>query len=215
MSAIPQATTLDKLMMIPKTGQVLLAAFLRLLTAPLTGGPKASTTFKDFVFAALRANFNTINAAQEQWVNTTTASNYLDFAKKTHFEPVSDTLASGLKCYWFGPKKAEKVVLYFHGGGYVLGASPGHLKWLFDLQRDLSSAAGKKGGSSVSVVMPAYTLAPEGQYPLQMQQGVESLKWLLTDLGKKPSDVRPLPSQPARPPAHLASLHGAWWMLGN
>jgi acetyl esterase/lipase len=67
-------------------------------------------------------------------------------------------------------------------GGYSLSSSPAHWEWLNDLQKELSKSI------SFSVVVPAYTLAPEGQYPLQLKQAVETLERLLKQ-GKKPGDV--------------------------
>ena len=70
----------------------------------------------------------------------------------------------------------------FLTGGYSLSCSPGHWIWLSDLQKELSKS------SSFSVVVPVYTLAPKGQYPLQLKQAAETLAWLLKQ-GKKPGDV--------------------------
>lgn len=69
-------------------------------------------------------------------------------------------------------------------GGYVLAASAGHVKWLFDLQEELSKT------TSIAVVLVSYTLAPQGQYPLQLQQAAESLEWLVETKKKKAADVR-------------------------
>ena len=179
-----EVTVMDKLTLIPNTGWTLSSAVYRLVTAPLTGGPKASTVFKDTIFAALRTHLSNITPGQEKWLNTTTKAAYLDLAKQANIQPETDVLPSGIEAYWLGPKTAKKIILYYHGGGYVLGATAGHLNWLHDLQRDLSKE------HSVSIVLPSYTLAPDGQYPVQMQQGVECLHWLLKDLKKSPSDVR-------------------------
>ncbi|KAK5124601.1 hypothetical protein LTR85_001314 [Meristemomyces frigidus] len=180
---IPELAFMGKLMLIPHTGRVLFSVISRLLTAPFTSGAKANTFLKDLIFAALRANLSYVTASQEQWLNGTTESIYLDFAKEAQFQPDTDVLPSGLKAHWLGTKSAEKVILYFHGGGYVLAAMPGHFQWLFDLQNDLSK------DHAVSTVVPSYTLAPHAHYPEQMKQGVQSLNWLLNDLKKKPSDI--------------------------
>lgn len=42
---------------------------------------------------------------------------------------------------------------------------------------------------SVAVIMLSYTLTPEARYPRQLQQGVELLRYLTTNLGKDPSDI--------------------------
>ena len=186
MASSPEVTLTDKLMIVPIGARAIASALIRLITRPISGGAKANTYFKDVVFAALRTNLSLISVGTEQWINPSTESTYLDFAKKQGFQPDTDVLDSGLKVHWLGPKTAEKVLLFFHGGGYVLSCSPGHFAWLFDLQNELSKS------HSISVVVPAYTLAPHGQYPTQLKQAAESLQWLLETQKKKPSDVSTL-----------------------
>jgi hypothetical protein len=41
----------------------------------------------------------------------------------------------------------------------------------------------------VAVAVVGYTCAPEGQYPVQLREGVESLVWLLSAGAKKPENV--------------------------
>ncbi|KAK3686902.1 hypothetical protein LTR37_019344 [Vermiconidia calcicola] len=183
MASPPQVTLMDKLMFVPVAARAITSALIRLATRPFIGGAKANTYFKDVVFAALRTNLSLVSVGTEQWMNPQTESNYLDFTKKQGFQPDTDVLGSGLKVYWLGPKSAEKILLYFHGGGYVLSCSPGHFQWLFDLQNELAK------GHSISVAVVGYTLAPHGQYPVQLQQAAESLTWLLESQEKRPSDI--------------------------
>ena len=185
----PEANDLslvEKLAIGPNIIRVLLAAFTRALTGPLLGGPRASTYFKDVVYAAVRKHLALCTIRQEAWLSGTTEAQYLDWAKKQKFQPDTDVLGSHTKIHWLGPKAAEKVVIYFHGGGYVLPCTAGHFQWLFDLQNDLAK------DHSISVVVVSYTLAPGGQYPLQVKQAAEALSHVL-DQGKKPEDVCPYP----------------------
>ncbi len=175
---------MDKLSLIPVAASSIASALIRLLTTPFVGGAKANTFFKDVVYAALRTNLSNISPGAEQWMNSTTEAEYLGLAKKQNFQPDTDVLGSGLKVHWIGKKTARKVLLYFHGGGYVLAASAGHMQWLFELSQELSKT------QDLSVVVVSYTLAPHGQYPTQLKQAAESLEWLLETQQKKPSDVR-------------------------
>ncbi|CAK3888142.1 Steryl acetyl hydrolase 1 [Lecanosticta acicola] len=178
-----QATLLDKLLFIPLIAKVLFAVAYRFVTYGFVA-TKANKPLKDLVFAALRQNLATVSVAQEQWsIQANTEANYLDLAAKHKFQPETTVLNSGLKLHWLGPKNSEKVILYFHGGGYALPCSPGHVQWLFDLQKELS----KK--TSVSVILVHYTLTPHLQYPGQLSQAVETLNWVLGKHGKKPSQV--------------------------
>lgn len=181
---IRTGTTLtDKLLLIPHVARVIVAVFYRLLAIPF-GKSKPSTLFKDIVFTALRANLANINVAQEQLIIAgTTESAYLDLAGKEKFQPETTVLSSGLRLHWLGPKTSQKVMVYFHGGGFALPCSIGHVKWLLDLQKELS----KK--SSVSVILVSYSLTPKSQYPEQLQQAAETLYWLVEKQGKSPGDI--------------------------
>lgn len=183
MSQVPQPGLADKLMLLPVLSRTVLAAVYRAITGPLLGGPRANTYFKDVVFAALRTNLAAISAETEQWMNPPTEAGYLQLAKDKGFQPETTVLDGGLKLHWIGPKTAKKVLLYFHGGGYVLSCSAGHYNWLFGLQQALAKEA------SVSVVLVGYTLAPHGQYPKQLQEAAQSLQWLMEEQRYQPRDV--------------------------
>lgn len=183
MASTPQITLVDKLMVIPNLSRSMLSAITRLVTRPVSSSPKANTLLKDVLFAGLRTNLSITSPATEQWLNRPTESNYLDFARKQAFQPDTDVLSNGLKLFWLGTKSAENIILYCHGGGYSLSCSPGHFAWLFDLQNELAK------NHSISAVMIGYTLAPHGQYPVQLQQAAESLDFLMQKLEKKPSNV--------------------------
>jgi hypothetical protein len=116
MASEPQITLLDKLMIVPVGARTITSALLRLVTSPLSSGPKGKTYFKDVVYAALRAMLSNIDVATEQWLNSPTDSTYLDFTKKAKIEADIETLDSGMKLCWLGPKSAQKVFLYMHGG---------------------------------------------------------------------------------------------------
>lgn len=167
--------------------KVLTAVCFRIATWPLvaaTGGIKANLVLKDIAFSGLRTHMQGLNTAQEiLLLPPNTEATYLEFAKKQGFQPDTDVLESGTKVHWLGSKTADKVLVFFHGGGYALPASEFHLKWYFNLSKDLS----KK--TKLSVIMPSYTLSPQGQYPLQLQQAAETLDFLINKKGKKPSDI--------------------------
>jgi hypothetical protein len=116
MSSQVQVTTLDKLLLVPVGLSAVGAALYRLVTRPFVGGAKSPTYFKDVAFAAVRANLSNISVGTEQWMNGTTEAEYLKLAKSKGFQPDTSVLGSGLKVHWIGPKTAEKILLFFHGG---------------------------------------------------------------------------------------------------
>ncbi len=64
---------------------------------------------------------------------------------------------------------ASTVVLYLHGGGYVMGSLATHRK----LAGDVSRAAGAR------VLLLDYRLAPEAPYPAAVDDAVAAYRWLL------------------------------------
>jgi acetyl esterase/lipase len=180
MAPVPQATPVERLALIPKLAISLAAALKHFLIYPVAGDSDTGL-FRFVVYAALRRLLGTISVAQEQSTIKPTTVVFKTVAKELQFTPVIERTAKGLEVCVFGSKSASKTVLFFHGGGYVLGASPGHIKWAHGLQQLL--------GNDVNVLLPAYTTAPRGQYPQQLTEAAETLSWLLNDLGRSPGDV--------------------------
>ena len=64
---------------------------------------------------------------------------------------------------------ATQVVLYLHGGGFVMGSPATHRK----LAGDISRASGSR------VLLLDYRLAPEHPNPAATDDGVQAYRWLL------------------------------------
>jgi acetyl esterase/lipase len=133
------------------------------------------------MFALTRTQLGNLDIASERYMGGTTTSTYLKYAKDNNFTPESITLPSGVQAHWFGSSSAKKLIVYFHGGGYVAACGPGHMLWLNDLQKSL--------GPDVSALLLAYDLAPEHIYPVQLGQAVELLRYLVDTEGRSPSDL--------------------------
>jgi hypothetical protein len=181
--AVRGATLVDKLALLPLALTGISVGILRLVARPFTHDAKPPTAFKDFFYTVLRYVLASLTVPQEKWMLPTTDKAYLAWARGKGLQPDTAVLESGLKIHWIGKSSAQKVFLYFHGGGYVRPMSMEHLDWLLELQTELSKT------KSIAIAAVSYTCAPEGQYPLQLRQGVESLLWLLKTLGRKPEDV--------------------------
>ncbi|KAK0254405.1 hypothetical protein LTR91_002756 [Friedmanniomyces endolithicus] len=183
MPAAPPPTMGETLSMIPKAFFALGSVSYALLTRPLASSPRPVDAFRDAVFAAMRSFLSGITTSQEQASQVSTEAQYLAVSKYKHYTPDTDVLDSGLRVHWLGPKLSRSTIVFLHGGGFNLAASSGHLEWLWDLKNDLAQQA------SISVVIPSYTLAPEGQYPLQLRQAAEVLQWLVEKQGKSPGNI--------------------------
>ncbi|KAH8698241.1 Alpha/Beta hydrolase protein [Phaeosphaeriaceae sp. PMI808] len=153
----------------------------RLITSPFKGENGANTYFKDVMYAMLRTQLGNLDLAADRYMNGTTTPIYLKFAKDNNFAPESITLPSGTQAHWFGSSTAKKTIVYFHGGGYVLPCGPGLHLWLHDLQKSL--------GPTTSILLLAYSLAPEHPYPTQLTQAAELLHHLVHTLSRSPADL--------------------------
>jgi epsilon-lactone hydrolase len=72
---------------------------------------------------------------------------------------------------WWDGVGAERVVLYFHGGGYVVGSPPTWRCFAGRLSRD----------ANVRVLNFDYRLAPEHPFPAAVQDAVAAYRWLLRE----------------------------------
>ncbi|KAJ8104824.1 hypothetical protein OPT61_g10546 [Boeremia exigua] len=158
------------------------AATGRAFTSPFKGSNGASTYFKDVALAAVRTSLGNRDLAQDRYVSSTTSTPLYDqYCASQNIVPSSLTLPSGTQAHWLGNKDAPKVLVYLHGGGYVLPCTSGHFLWLGDLQKSL--------GSDVSVLFLAYNLAPEYAYPSQLRQAVELIRYLTENEGRNPANI--------------------------
>lgn len=70
-----------------------------------------------------------------------------------------------------GSSEALPVVMYFHGGGWVLGNKGTHDR----LVRELAV------GANVAVVFVDYSPSPESRYPVAIEQGYAALQWIVAN----------------------------------
>ncbi len=113
---------------------------------------------------------------------TQMSNTMLELAKAASTEDIQSLAVDidGVPGRWFAaPQSAEDgVVLYFHGGGYVLGSLDTHA----ELMGRCSKACG------VKVLGVDYRLAPESIFPAAVEDGVKSYQWLL-DQGFDPKRI--------------------------
>lgn len=93
---------------------------------------------------------------------------------------ISETYAGGSRAYWHDSTNgtADRVVLYVHGGGYVIGSAR-----LYDrFAGHLANAVGCR------VLNVDYRLAPEHPHPAAVNDATAAYRWLLSQ-GYKPEHI--------------------------
>ncbi|MFZ5643718.1 MAG: alpha/beta hydrolase [Bacillota bacterium] len=92
---------------------------------------------------------------------------------------VSPVTIGGFTAEWILPSTVkDRVMLYFHGGGYVSGTCRAH--------RPIVSKF--VNGSGVGALLFEYRLAPEHRFPAALEDSVAAYRWLLAE-GVSPSKI--------------------------
>lgn len=88
--------------------------------------------------------------------------------------------AGGVTAEWVTAENASdsRVVLYFHGGGYIIGSPRTHRAMLAELSQ----------ASVARVLALDYRLAPEHPFPAPVEDSVATYRWLLNE-GYDPSRI--------------------------
>jgi acetyl esterase/lipase len=98
-------------------------------------------------------------------------------ARDVTCEPVS---AGGVGAEWIVPPGAatDRVILYLHGGGYVMGSIGTHRAMVARIAR----------ASQAKALAIDYRLAPEHKFPAAVEDAVAAYRWLLSN-GYKPGKI--------------------------
>ena len=104
-------------------------------------------------------------------------SEMFPIADDVRCEPVQ---AGGVQAEWISIEgtTGKRVVLYLHGGGYVVGSLKTH--------RDLASRVARTAKARTLLI--EYRLAPEHPYPAAVEDSVAAYRWLLSE-GVAPADI--------------------------
>lgn len=93
---------------------------------------------------------------------------------------VEKIVADGVPGEWiyFANSDQERVVLYFHGGAYLLGSSDSHRE----------AVARLSAASRLRALLPEYRLAPEHPFPAAIEDAHTVYRWLLAQ-GTRPEHI--------------------------
>ncbi|MGE0601255.1 MAG: alpha/beta hydrolase [Dehalococcoidia bacterium] len=93
---------------------------------------------------------------------------------------VTEAYAGGCRAYWHDPQGVDpdRVLIYFHGGGYVVGSPKSHGR----LASHIANAVGCR------VLSVDYRLAPEHPHPAAVEDATSVYRWVLAQ-GFKPEHI--------------------------
>ncbi|KAJ5239867.1 alpha/beta-hydrolase [Penicillium chermesinum] len=158
--------------------------FLSLFVIPFQRS-KGPPTFSQHLAYTISRTYTT-NFSPKSIVATspTTGECYQKFVTSQGLNAKTVTLPDGTKAHWLGDPTAEKILLFFHGGGYLVYATDGH----FHLLHESLKAVEQQGGK-LAVLFLEYDVSLDAPYPRQLQQATALLQYTLTELQKKPEQI--------------------------
>ncbi len=98
--------------------------------------------------------------------------------KDVNCEPID---VAGISAEWISAPEAkdEKVILYLHGGGYILGSINSHREFVSRISRI----------SKARVLIIDYRLAPEHRFPAAVEDAYMAYQWLIEDQEIAPNNL--------------------------
>ncbi|KAF1961787.1 alpha/beta hydrolase fold protein [Byssothecium circinans] len=156
------------------------AAIATLLVVPFRGSSGHPKPLKHVIHTALRVMNARASAKQIQNMNASTSEVYEAFAKAKGFKPTSTHLIEDATAHWIGSPDAERILIVFHGGGFVYPATT-QFQFVYDVQ--------KEAGDDTAGIVLSYSLAPGKPYPHQLKQAVALMSHLINEAGKKPENI--------------------------
>lgn len=89
--------------------------------------------------------------------------------------------AAGVPAEWISAPESvnDRVILYFHGGGYVGGSIDSHREYCIRLAR----------ASKTRVLLIDYRRAPEHRFPAALEDATKVYDWLISSEGIKPKNI--------------------------
>ncbi|KAB8226571.1 Alpha/Beta hydrolase protein [Aspergillus novoparasiticus] len=180
----PSLSIASKLDLLPAVTSILIAGFVALFTGLKRDQSGTPTFYLHVAYAILRKASARLSPLQFQWISPSTDDAYKQYMQSRGAVTQSIALKHGAKGHWIGDKNARNVLIWYHGGGFCLPANVGYFKFWESLIQS-SSAAGK----DIAIFAVAYTLAPNAQYPTQLIQSVEALRYILIKANRTPANI--------------------------
>lgn len=113
-------------------------------------------------------------------IDLSAADRFYGLTKEPTDVTYEEVTAAGLPAIWANPLgcDAERVLVYFHGGGFVSGSK--------DSYRKVAAHLAKASG--IRTLIADYRLAPVNPFPAQLEDARSLYAWLLAE-GRQPSRI--------------------------
>lgn len=124
------------------------------------------------------------NVKQLQWILGDTRDVYEGWMKSQRLPLVIDELGENSRILWIGERRTDRVILYLHGGAYLLPVQffvPDFWKYVLGELKSKNKEAG--------LAMVQYSLVPTAPFPTQLKQVVLAVQHLIST-GVKPENIQ-------------------------
>ncbi|RDB17506.1 putative steryl acetyl hydrolase mug81 [Hypsizygus marmoreus] len=125
-----------------------------------------------------------LNIKQLQWLTGTTLDVYEAYVKANKLPRVVDELDEGARLLWIGERRTDRVILYFHGGAFLIPMQTTAAPFWKQAQDELKSK-----GKDVGIAILQYSLVPTATFPTQLKQAVVAVQHLLSK-GVQPQNIQ-------------------------
>ncbi|KAF9461392.1 Alpha/Beta hydrolase protein [Collybia nuda] len=122
--------------------------------------------------------------ASFQWLLGDTYYAYVNWTKKNNLPVLADDIGENARLLWVGRARTDRVILYFHGGGFhfpLTSFGAGFWKHTLTELQDRGVDAG--------LVILNYSLAPAVSFPTPLKQAVRALEHLIS-IGVSPENIQ-------------------------
>ncbi|KAM3465664.1 hypothetical protein MY5147_009226 [Beauveria neobassiana] len=177
-------TLAEKLDLIPATFYVILGGIVAMVTGIWRSERDAPSYYQHVAFSVLRKCTERFSPSQMEWALPLTDEVYNIYARSAGAVPRTVELCDGAKGHWVGNPDAKNVLIWYHGGGFAMAANGA----FFDFFERVLAAA-RNNGKDIAIFMLTYSLSSQAQYPTQLKQAADALRYILSQTKYKPDSI--------------------------
>ncbi|KAF9461395.1 Alpha/Beta hydrolase protein [Collybia nuda] len=135
--------------------------------------------------AAFRFLSSALSVRKLQFVLGTTRQVYETWAKQNGLPALVEEVGEDARLLWVGPKRTDRVIIYFHGGGYVIPLQDFSASFWNHLRVQLN----KHEGLNIGLVIFSYSLVPTAVFPTPLRQAALALNHVIAS-GVTPENIQ-------------------------